>query len=164
LCPLYAFSIDVPSDRIHISNPGGLPKGLDEKDFGKYSLTRNSVLANLMLRANYIEKLGTGIKRIKQSLLDAGLQAVEFHFSGFFGLNFFRGGGQTGGQTGGQLLSENQTQIVNLMMDNPKITRAELSLSLKMNSSAIQKHIDNLKEMKIIKRIGGDFGGHWEIC
>ncbi|MCR5049450.1 MAG: winged helix-turn-helix transcriptional regulator [Paludibacteraceae bacterium] len=48
------------------------------------------------------------------------------------------------------------------MKTNPYITRDELSKVLGIYPSAIQKHIDKLKEVRI-RRIGGDFGGHWEI-
>jgi len=82
--------VEVFPDRIVVSNPGGLTKGLSEKEFGNYSLTRNSVLANLMLRAHFIEKLGTGIGRIKQAFVAAGLLEPVFLFNGFFAVKFRR--------------------------------------------------------------------------
>ena len=63
-----------------------------------------------------------------------------------------------GGQTGGQTIE----QIYELIKSNPKITRAELSRLVGISPSAIQKHIDKLKGVRI-RRAGGDFGGHWEI-
>lgn len=56
-------------DRIEISSPGGLPEGISEHEYlaGRLSIIRNPILANLFFRLNIIEKLGTGIIRIKES-------------------------------------------------------------------------------------------------
>ena len=56
------------SDRVEIVNPGGLVKGLTLKDLGKKSLSRNNLLFGLMQRMNLVEKIGSGILRIKNSL------------------------------------------------------------------------------------------------
>ncbi|MCM1566412.1 MAG: putative DNA binding domain-containing protein, partial [Dehalobacter sp.] len=59
--------IEVFDDRVEISNPGGLPSGLKPSDFGRKSVARNPLIASLLNRINYIEKIGTGINRIKQA-------------------------------------------------------------------------------------------------
>lgn len=82
--------VEVFDDRIEISNPGGLPKGLDPKDFGKKSVLRNPIIASLFHRINYIEKMGTGISRIQEHMKNAGLQPVEFQFNTFFTAIFRR--------------------------------------------------------------------------
>jgi len=46
--------VEIFPARIIVSNPGGLPKGMPAKDFGKYSLARNAILANLMQRAGVV--------------------------------------------------------------------------------------------------------------
>ncbi len=71
-------------------------------------------------------------------------------------------GGQTSGQTGSQTGGQTRERVYELIKTNPYITRDELSKVLGISPSAIQKHIDKLKEVRI-RRIGGDFGGHWEI-
>ena len=70
--------------REEITNPGGLPAGMKLEDLGKKSVTRNPLIAAILLRAEYIEKLGTGISRIKKTLKDAGLPDVEFEVDNFF--------------------------------------------------------------------------------
>ena len=77
-------------------------------------------------------------------------------------------GGQDGGQEGGQEgrskieLTPAQDQVFRLIVENPKISRRELAENLKINASAIQKHINNLKEKKVIERVGKT-NGYWEI-
>ncbi|MEJ1364488.1 MAG: ATP-binding protein [Candidatus Sedimenticola sp. (ex Thyasira tokunagai)] len=45
-----------------------MPKGLKSEEFGTRSVCRNPLIASLLLRCNYIEKLGTGIGRIRSAL------------------------------------------------------------------------------------------------
>jgi len=55
------------------------------------------------------------------------------------------------------------SEVLDLINENPSISRKELSKRLNINPSAVQKHIEKLKSEGFIKRIGGDRGGHWEI-
>ena len=59
----YTDILEIHDDRVEITNPGGLPTGLNRKNFGKTSVPRNKFIASLMLRAGYIKDMGTGIKR-----------------------------------------------------------------------------------------------------
>lgn len=43
------------------------------------------------------------------------------------------------------------------------MTQLELSNMLKISTKAIEKHIKNLREDGIIRRVGPDNGGHWEV-
>ncbi|GHT14667.1 hypothetical protein FACS189415_6050 [Bacteroidia bacterium] len=67
-----------------------------------------------------------------------------------------------GGQIGGQILTKAQNDMLKLIKENNSITREELSERLKINSSAVQKHLDNLKRRGIIERIGKT-RGYWKI-
>ena len=82
--------IEVFDDRIDISNPGGLIKGLSKKDFGQRSLCRNPVLAGLFQRIGFIEKMGTGIRKMKALSKAAGLKLPRFEYNGFFTVTFLR--------------------------------------------------------------------------
>jgi ATP-dependent DNA helicase RecG len=56
--------IEIFDDRIEISNPGGLPRGLTEKEFGKKAVRRNQLIASLLHRIDFVENMGTGITKI----------------------------------------------------------------------------------------------------
>ena len=53
--------------------------------------------------------------------------------------------------------------ILQLIKDNPNITRKVLVQVVGISSSAVQKHINRLKAAGVIIRHGGDRGGYWEI-
>jgi len=166
--------IEIFPDRIVISNPGGLPKGLDRSEFGHYSLTRNAVVANLMQRARYIEKLGTGIPRIKQLLDQAGLPEASFNFNHFFSIELQRisqklaksvGNESTyGSEKSSEESSEKSSdKIIRLISENKYITIKELAENIGISDRAVEKQIEKLKKQEILERVGADKGGHWEV-
>lgn len=59
--------IEFFEDRVEIVSIGGLPIGISEEEFikGSFSNVRNRIIADIFYRLNLIEKLGTGIRRIK---------------------------------------------------------------------------------------------------
>jgi ATP-dependent DNA helicase RecG len=82
--------VEMFDDRIEISNPGGLPKGLTPEEFGTKSVLRNPVIAGLLHRIGYIEKMGTGINKMKRLIAATGLPPIEFKFTSFFTIKFKR--------------------------------------------------------------------------
>lgn len=167
-------------DRIEIYNPGLFPKEVNPEDFftgHEKSILRNPLIAETMYKSKDIERWGSGIKRIHDECVAAGVKVEFKRLKTGFVVVFHRPkweegegmgeGGQTGGQTGGQrkgiLLSDKQKKILEILKKKPQISRKELAEELGINTSAIQKHLMKLKEAGYIKRIGPDFGGYWEI-
>ena len=167
------------NDRLEIWNPGQLPYGLTVEMLktNHSSLPTNPLLARPMYLYGAIEQMGTGTEMIISTCLEQGLKAPDFeqkeNFKVIFGRNVVEDsednglddaiGGQTGGQTGGQILSEMQKKIIDIMIENPKVSRKEISNKLNINVSAVQKHIETLKKSAIICREGADFGGYWKF-
>src|SRR3989338_5723320 len=54
-------------NKIMISNPGGLVKWMKPEEFGTVSRLRNQIIAELLSKTIYVEKLGSGINRIKNA-------------------------------------------------------------------------------------------------
>ncbi|MCK5675231.1 MAG: HTH domain-containing protein, partial [Spirochaetales bacterium] len=68
-----------------------------------------------------------------------------------------------GGQIGGQIqLTNRQSEIIKLIKKDNKISRNMISTILGINESAIQKHLNTLKERGILKRVDGT-RGYWEV-
>ena len=53
--------------------------------------------------------------------------------------------------------------ILNAMQQDPKVSAAKIAIQLGVSSRSIEKHIRTMREKGIIRRIGPDKGGHWEI-
>ena len=60
-------------DKIEITSPGGLPKGVNEEEYlrGGISILRNPIIGNVFYRLHMIEKFGTGIRRINDAYQDS---------------------------------------------------------------------------------------------
>lgn len=75
--------VEIYDDRIEIVSPGGLPKGMTLSDLGRKSVRRNALIADLLHRIGYIEKAGTGIKRIRDEAREGGYPQPEWQANGF---------------------------------------------------------------------------------
>ena len=156
--------IDIFLDRIEISNPGGLVKGLAEKDFGKVSLPRNPLIMDLMLRINKVEKIGSGIGRIKDSMKLFGLD-VKFESTGFFTVILRRvSTPQVTPQDTPQVeFTELEKKMLLEIQTNSQISRNELAIRLGISSDTVKEYIEKLKSKNAVRRVGKTSAGHWEI-
>lgn len=61
--------VSMYKDYIEIASPGGLPYGISKDEYlnGQISVLRNPILSNVFFKLKYIEKFGTGVRRIKQT-------------------------------------------------------------------------------------------------
>jgi ATP-dependent DNA helicase RecG len=172
--------VEIFDNRVQISNPGGLPKGLTPEKFGTRSVSRNPVISSLFHRAGYIEKMGTGINRIKNALKEAGNPEPIFEFDSFFTTIFQRNmeagnkssdknsqettlTGERLGDKLGDKLGENRVKILTAMKNRPTISITALSRQIGISTTAIEKNIDFLKNEGFLERIGPGKGGYWYV-
>ncbi len=158
-----------------VFNPGGLVKWLKPEEFGTISKTRNPIIALLLSRTIFVEKLGTGINRIKKAMKLSNLPNPEFKFyehsfyANLFDRTMIKGIATEPLKATPKLkqefekLGENQIKIIYFMKKDKFITIIKLSDKLDISTTAIEKDIKKLKAEGIIKRIGPAKGGHWEV-
>ena len=159
--------IEIFDDRVIISNPGGLPGGLKPQDFGKKSVARNQIIASLLLRVNFIEKVGTGISRIRQAVSENGKSSVVFSYDdAFFTVTYTRNNETTQSTTQSttQTLTEKQIEILQYLIKNPYASRQEMAENIAdITTDGIKYNLKRLQDIGVLKRIGPDFGGHWLV-
>ena len=183
--------IDMFDDRIEIYSPGGMVSGisLEGKDLLKIpSKRRNPILADIFSRLKYMERRGSGFKKI---LADYEGQ-VEFDESkmpvfdadnddftlALYNLNY---GSSYATQVNENVIeiSENNIkkimpehskkklakacEILKMISENPNISIDELRIALDVTDRTIARYISELKDKGIIERKGPDNGGKWEI-
>ncbi|MDO9529210.1 MAG: ATP-binding protein, partial [Syntrophales bacterium] len=82
--------VAVYDDRVEIENPGGFPAGVTQENFGKTSIRRNLILADLFHRMGKVERMGSGIRKMKNLMKEADLKPPVFEVSTFFRATFYR--------------------------------------------------------------------------
>lgn len=60
-------------------------------------------------------------------------------------------------------LNDNQLKIIELIKENPKMTRKELAKKINITDDGIKYNLKKLTEKGIIKRIGAKNGGYWLV-
>ena len=165
--------IELFRNKFSVSNPGGLVKGLDPEEFGKKSRTRNSIIASLLSRTIYVEKLGTGINRINKEIKSLGLKKALFEYNDYsFTTMFFdkRYIEETVGEDLERLgervterVTENQRNILKAISKNKFITTKDLAGIISISLRKIKENISKLKKKGLLKRVGPAKGGYWEI-
>ena len=160
--------VEIFDDRVDISNPGGVCKGITAENFGKLSMTRNSLLAGMFYRIDFIEQMGTGIAKMRNAAKEANMAEPAFNLHDFFKVTFTRGttafdsgnneNGGDGGVNGG-----NHKSIIDLITADSGITASSMSKKANIPLRSVERILSELKESGEIKRIGSSKTGYWEI-
>ncbi len=100
-----------------------------------------------------IEKIGTGINRIRNAVKENGKGTVTFSFDSFFTVTFSRIPSSV----------KTSVKILELMIQNPMISAPEISHILNKTTRAIEMQIAKMKKKGLLKRIGPAKGGHWAV-
>jgi ATP-dependent DNA helicase RecG len=167
-------------DRVEVISPGRLPKGVTAKNIGEMSSRRNEVIADMFSRMDVVEKAGTGIIRIREAMKREGLPPPVFEDMGeFFKIILYRPKGVSPDidikkstqkkylekvpSKSTLKLGKTAQKVLDLIAGNSQITTSDLAANLEITADAVKKHLSNLKKKDLIRRIGPDKGGHWEV-
>jgi len=161
-------AIEKLKSSIVVNNKGELL--FPEKDFGKRSEARNRLLADLLTRTKYMEKAGTGIKRVTNACIKNG-NKVNFEFSDSFWITIETNRtdkvgekvGERVGEKVGVKLTENQRIILNQMQNDPFTSAKALAETVGISVRKIETNIRKLKDLGYIERVGPAKGGYWKI-
>jgi len=149
--------IAIFDDRVEISSPGGLIKGINKKNFGKKSILRNANIANLFHRMGYIEKMGTGIIRMQRLMKEADLEPIQFGFDSFVTAIFERKPVENNVPDSGTLNGTLTLQLSSLLENiekNPGIQANTIADNLNRPIDTIKKQIRALTQKELIERRG----------
>jgi len=163
--------IDILDDRLVVTNFGSLIKPLTKETLGKIAVRRNPLIADLFHRIHLVEKMGTGINRIREECKKHGNIKFQIEANGFFIATFkLKKVGEVIPKISDRLveglvegLVESQKEILKLISQNPYISKQELSNKIGISTTAVDKNISKLKQKGLLKRVGPAKGGHWEL-
>ncbi len=158
--------ITVFSNRIEILSRGGLPpKQTLEGFYLGESVPVNEKLSDIFLHLHISEKSGRGVPKIIETY---GKRSIEFRKNSIVVKIPFRWINVVGNKVGDKAkdkkhLTFNREAILEAIKNNPYITASELSDSICISETAIDKNIKYLKDFGYIKRVGSKKSGYWEL-
>jgi len=182
--------VEVYSNRVEITNPGGLVKGLTPQNFGTMSVLRNPGIAGIFHRVEYIEKMGTGIERIRRALRKAKVPTIKYEFNDvwvraiFPRLEVVANNQENQGKlpqklpyktthelpmkTAQETILETVPQtVLETILENikkkPKIKRIELAALTGLSLPGIKYHLSYLNKEGYIRHEGPTKKGYWVI-
>jgi len=180
--------IDIFDDRLEITSPGGMFSGkiIQEQDIEQLlSERRNPVIADLFHRMKYMERRGSGLRKIimetqkisgygddykpefysTASSFSVVLKNLNFRASEMITQDVGKGVGKDVGKDVGLSVTINETQekIIACIEQNPTITAEEISTTIGLSRRRVESNISTLKKKEIISRGGGRRDGYWIV-
>lgn len=156
--------VNIFDDRIEVISPGSLPKGVTLETLGEMSVPRNNLVTDLVLRTGLIEKLGTGIQRMRNLLIEHGLEEPEFQESPqLFKVTFYGPGEKilelipdAKGQDLRELgLNERQIQALALLVNAKEtMTNRKYRDLFAVSNKTVYRDLDGLLEKGFIEKHG----------
>ena len=127
------------------------------------SIPRNKYIADIFFKAGYIETWGRGIDKIINGFAKANLPEPQFReIAGGIEVTLLKNSNVPVNVPVNKQ-QERQQNILSLIQKNKYITMLELANEMGVTQKTIKRDIVKLKEYKVIKRIGPDKGGYWEL-
>jgi len=155
--------IDIFDDRIHISNVGSLIPPLNKDNLGKIAVRRNPLIADLFHRIRFVEKMGTGIQRIRDVCKKHGRVKFDIETNGYF-IAIFRLT-EPLSEPVTEPLSEPVTEpidrIVQLISSRKRVNRKSIIKELGLSRATATRYLSKLKKIGLIQFIGPDKTGYY---
>lgn len=165
----------VGDGRIEIYSPGGMVSGisLEGKDLLKIpSKRRNPILADIFSRLKYMERRGSGFKKIladyegQVEFDETKMPVFEANNDDFtlilynlnYGSNYATHANEEKIQ--GDTQDDTQEKIIKMIKENPQVSTADMAKELKIGIATVKRKI---KKMSNVSYVGSGYSGHWEI-
>ena len=167
--------VDIFKNSVEIINPASYPQNITIDDLLSGSHPKNVFLFSMMQRADLVEKVGSGIKRINDAMNEYKLDQPLIEYENiWFRIVFTRPdlqqnsyqqrmGVGKGVEKGVEKLSRKQRIIIDLIKQNPSISKKMIEKHGDLSKKSVEYNIKKLKKMGLLKRVGPAKGGHWEI-
>ena len=171
--------VDMFDDRLEIYSPGGMMDGTMVQNLDVLNVPsrrRNPVIADIFNRLRYMDRRGSGFKKIVEdyqmyaNVSNGAKPVFKSELSSFFitlpNLQYVvKGQDGTKDVTKDVIkdVTKEQADILDVMRGNPNVTTAEMSQRIGLTQRHILRLIKELTDKEVIRRDGGRRYGKWMI-
>lgn len=161
--PMVCF-FEIYSDRLELTNPGGLLPGQNASNFDKNPLHRNPLVYRLLQDYRIGEGLGSGVEKIRKQCRMAGLPDPEFHNLGTaFRVVFYNRSSDKPRHLLEQL-NQRQKQVMAFLEKNKAIKALQYAKLVGVSQPTASKDLSELIKQGKIRRIGKFRGAYYELA
>ena len=165
------YSFEVPPkfeifpDRLEITSAGRLPESLTREEFfSGISIPRNKELMRIYRDVELVESLGSGIPRILRAY---GEECFKFT-DNFIRITFPVSGQGKSGEKTTQKTTQKATQktaqkILHYIKQDASISRNKLAELCGISPDGIKWQLNKMQKNGVIRRVGPNKGGYWEV-
>jgi predicted HTH transcriptional regulator len=163
--------VDIYDDRLEIVSPGGMPDGKRIQDLNIDdipSIRRNPVICDIFSRLKLMERRGSGLRKIIDQYPDDAAPLFRSTEQSFVvtlkNLNYGKLSSPSGDEVGVDNGVENNVEkILKTIALEPTITQKNLASKTNLSARTVSREMKELRDSGIIRRVGSDRSGHWEI-
>ena len=157
-------------DRLEITSFGSIPESLTiEEFFTGISIPRNRELMRVFRDLELVESLGSGIPRILKAysrdcfVFMENFTRIILPMDKSYVKTTQKTAQKTAQKTTQKTTQKTDDKIVEIIKDNPCISRKQLSKLCGISQDGIKWQLKNLQKENKIRRVGPDKGGYWEV-
>jgi predicted HTH transcriptional regulator len=181
--------VDMYDDRLEIVSPGGMPDGkriqdLDIDDVA--SVRRNPVICDLFSRLKLMERRGSGLRKIIDQYPEDAAPLFRSTEQSFIvtlknlsykvplpnsaeagvdnGDDVGVDNGDVGVDNGDDVgVENNEDLILNAITEEAEITQKSIAARTGLSTRTVSRAIKHLRDAGVLRRIGSDRSGYWEV-
>lgn len=166
-------------DRLVFETPGKLPGIVRTDNIRHTHFSRNPKIAEYLKAYDYVKEFGEGVDRMCRELSATGTKEPQYNLVAFImkatvWANILDTGQNSDAPrhkiaqndqkaTRKRPESDQIKVILELVKANPQISRAEISEKTGLHDSSVKRRLKTLVDRGMLRRIGPDKGGYWEI-
>lgn len=153
--------IDIYSNRISITNPGSFANEFTPNDFfyrDLKSYLRNQSIADVLYLCKDVETCGHGLKKVYRLCKEAKVDISYINNENDFTIEFSRIDRNPDGE-----LSKEEFSVLSVFKTNKNAIKDDVIRQTGLSSRTIDRIIKSLKEKALLRRIGSNKNGYWEV-
>ena len=161
--------IYITPTRIHIYNPGFLVKGKSPLDFASGNngpIARNPLINTILYLNKTIESFGTGFGRVFKLCDKENISYLYRNNEFGFVFEFLRKQNIPLNASMNVPINLNETEslVLEIIRTNNRLNKSQIAKMIDKSEMTVQRAINKLMDEKLIKRVGSNKTGYWQIA